>query len=424
MSSTSGIFNYSGPVIHPPFNVDSFTVGTAFEILLGDVVWRRGIKLPAYQGRDPAEQFWFARMSAIRATGESQDLRSLLCSLPMTRVNEMCIRPLPVDGNSFDKWLSTIPRPVRNLAGHPPPPNARVKSRVHAPAVATSPSKTPSTQITPSSRPRIKSRIRVPAVFTSTSDTPSTQVTRQKNNRSRNTSWITNYSGPMLHSPFNQDDIPVGTAFEIVQGKDVIRRGIKLTSTYCEVDTLTPADPQRQFWYLHISQVRDGLQDLRPLMCTIPAVDHPNLFIRGLDISLQSFRNWLSNVVPLPVRDIHHSYKASTTGEQSTMSKPTQKETDEWIAQRRKHIAKRISYPLMEAMSTVEESLASETPSKRKRPFSAQHDPVSRAQEMLHNDEYEELPLFVRVSVLEDRQEYMTRCIRKTVSSLRKLLRE
>ena len=422
MTSTSGIFNYTGPVIHPPFNVDSLSVGTAFEILLGDVVMRRGLKLPAYQGRDPAEQFWFARMSATRATGESQDLRSLLCSLPMTRVNEMCIRPLPVDGNSFDKWLSTIPRPVRDLAGHPPPPNARVKSRVNAPAMATPPSKTPSTQITHSSRPRVKSRIRVPAVLTSTSDTP---VTSQKKNRSRNTSWITNYSGPMLHSPFNQDDIPVGTAFEIVQGKDVIRRGIKLTSAYCEVDTLTPADPQRQFWYLHISQVRDGLQDLRPLLCTIPAVDHPNLFIRRIDISPSSFRNWLSNVVPLPVRDSHHDYKASTAGERSHTSKPTQKETDEWIAQRRKDIAKRISYPLMEAMTTVEESLTSETPSKRKRPFSAQHDPVvSRAQEMLHNDECEELPLFVRVSVMEDRQEYMTRCIRKTLSSLRKMLRE
>ena len=275
---SSGISNYSGPVLFAPFDMATIgRFGTAFEIHVGTAVMRRGIKLPAYPDHDPAEQFWFDKDSEIRPPGQPQDLRCLLYDLPASRVGEMSIQSLDMESDSFDNWVRTIPMAVRELAGRPQLISNAQKGH-HTRKAKSLHTKTVQT--------------RAPEVVSTT-----------KGNFRTVSSKITNYTGPTLRYPFTPDDIPFATAFDIVQGDVIVNRVIKLSATYCEVDGDASPDPSRQFWHLNISGLRDGLQDLRPLLSDSIGNSH-ELSIRGLPMTAQSFRTWIYRAVPRAVRDI------------------------------------------------------------------------------------------------------------------------
>ena len=97
-------------------------IGTAFELTLGDIILRRGIKICAPPTDGTLKQYWFAKMSVLRQAGESQDLRDLMNGIPLNRHVDVELRPVHLAPDSFTKWLKTIPRPVRDLCGHEPAP--------------------------------------------------------------------------------------------------------------------------------------------------------------------------------------------------------------------------------------------------------------------------------------------------------------
>ena len=387
-SVSSGISNYSGPVLFAPFDMATIgRIGTAFEIHVGTAVMRRGVKLPAYPDHDPAEQFWFDKESEIRPPGQSQDLRCLLCDLPASRVGEMSIQSLDMESDSFDKWVRTIPMPVRELAGHQQSNAQKGHHTRKAKFLQTK-----------------KVQTRAPEVASTT-----------KGNFRTVSSKISNYTGPMLRYPFTPDDIPFATAFDIVQGDVIVNRVIKLSATNCEVDGDASPDPTRQFWHLNISGLRDGLQDLRPLLSDIIGNLH-DLSIRGLPLTPQSFRTWLYRAVPRSVRVLGGECLTLEVDAATRGKRPLPVETGE---------------------TTVHDSLAPTSPIRKKRfrkprnvanvrqddrpSFSASRVMVAEEKSFT---EKEDIPLSVRVTSLENRYAHLSRGIGKTFSSLRKLFQD
>ena len=100
-------------------------IGTAFELTLGEVILRRGLKVCAPPTDGTQKQYWFAKLSVLRQTGESQDLRELMDGIPLNRHVDVELRPVHLTPDAFTKWVKTIPRPVRDLCGHEPAPRGR-----------------------------------------------------------------------------------------------------------------------------------------------------------------------------------------------------------------------------------------------------------------------------------------------------------
>ena len=100
-------------------------IGTAFELTMGEVILRRGLKVCAPPTDGTQKQYWFAKLSVLRQTGESQDLRELMDGIPLNRHVDVELRPVHLTPDAFTKWVKTVPRPVRDLCGHEPAPRGR-----------------------------------------------------------------------------------------------------------------------------------------------------------------------------------------------------------------------------------------------------------------------------------------------------------
>lgn len=127
------VANFDGTIIKWNGNCIDFSVapiGTAFELTLGEVILRRGIKVCAPHTDDSQKHYWFSKLSVIRQAGESQDLRELMNGIPSARHVDVELRPVRLTPDAFTKWVKTIPRPVRDLCGNEPVP----RGRPHIPA--------------------------------------------------------------------------------------------------------------------------------------------------------------------------------------------------------------------------------------------------------------------------------------------------
>ena len=110
------ITNYAHPPKMYPFDInDVGGLGTAFEIAFQGSVFRRGIVIAP---NTPNEAVWFYKVSAHRASGQTQDLRGLFESIADSRLKDCELRAISMEVESFVSWIRVVPRSVRDLAGH------------------------------------------------------------------------------------------------------------------------------------------------------------------------------------------------------------------------------------------------------------------------------------------------------------------
>ena len=150
------IKNFEGDVLKWNGATIDFSVaaiGTAFELTLGEVILRRGIKMAPIEDF-PLRADWFAKMSTVRQAGESQDQRELLDGIPAARHCEVELRRVHLAPDSFAKWVRTVPRPIRDLCGHEAPQRGRPTQAEPEENAAPLPKKKKSTR-----RPREESAI-------------------------------------------------------------------------------------------------------------------------------------------------------------------------------------------------------------------------------------------------------------------------
>ena len=118
------IIKWNGEAI----DFSSAAIGTAFELTLGELILRRGIKICPPPTDGSLKQYWFAKLSAVRQMGESQDLRELMNGIPPNRRVDVELRPVHLTPGAFENWVKTVPRPVRDLCGHAPVPRGRQRT--------------------------------------------------------------------------------------------------------------------------------------------------------------------------------------------------------------------------------------------------------------------------------------------------------
>ena len=110
------ITNYAHPPKMYPFDInDVGGLGTAFEIAYQGSVLRRGIVIAPIT---PNEAVWLYKVSALRASGQTQDLRGLFDNIADSRLKDCELRAISMGVESFANWIRAVPRPVRDLAGH------------------------------------------------------------------------------------------------------------------------------------------------------------------------------------------------------------------------------------------------------------------------------------------------------------------
>ena len=111
------ITNYAHPPKMYPFDInDVGGLGTAFEIAFQGSVFRRGIVIAP---NTPNEAVWLYKVSALRASGQTQDLRGLFENIPDSRLKDCELRAISMAVDSFANWIRAVPRSVRDLAnGH------------------------------------------------------------------------------------------------------------------------------------------------------------------------------------------------------------------------------------------------------------------------------------------------------------------
>ena len=132
------IRNFNGEVLKWNGNTIDFNdalaaVGTAFELMRGENVLRRGIKMAD-------QRYWFSNLSVNRSSDEPQDLRGLFEGIPTQFRAELEIRSIQLSAKGFAKWLRGVPQPIRDLCGwnvpvrgRPPSHAKKRKDRERAP---------------------------------------------------------------------------------------------------------------------------------------------------------------------------------------------------------------------------------------------------------------------------------------------------
>ena len=110
------ITNYAHPPKMYPFDIDDVGgLGTAFEIAFQGSVLRRGIVIAP---TTPNQAVWLYKVSALRASEQTQDLRGLLENVAHYRLKDCELRAISMAVDSFANWIRAVPRSVRDLAGH------------------------------------------------------------------------------------------------------------------------------------------------------------------------------------------------------------------------------------------------------------------------------------------------------------------